>query len=739
MADGNQNGQLDNQSESEDDYQNNRDRRIEEKLKNRQNFQIRAKISKEEDVGRLSLNSQSSNSDKIFEQTGEDKEQLGDKKNDPSFHPVKPPPKLASPNFRNLQNFGIYPTNLEQEVIESQNQSKIELSQGFEKSTPIEIPIIMKKAQLDHIVDLESMNSLQSIEEGNIGSFPVQEEVHAQQLHEFGAVSAPLMPSYTLRQLEIQNKRRESIKQANELIQSKIRALRALFVKFYLSQAYNHYFKRVSYIQLTFSNLVMDDSPINFIRNSIFFRVSESCFYFDRETEKRLKRRLISEPNTTRKIMLLSNINLLVANLKARQKIYSSRLFSFLLRFVPFLKKIALFLVLLINFLILAFMDSDNKNLYHMQPLLSVSYINYGLALVLAILLFAAFLERHYMADIKVQKLRMKMVEARDRYSKYVSVRNQLVHTRSNQLYRAWTIFCLMIGFLKVAFLRYLNSFFNKEVATLALLLISSLMQVAYRPAFQCHYFNLSVMILRTDAIQSTRKALGVNVRGIISFGLLLATLIIIIGVWLLASNPELHLQPNITEGLGRGLLSVAYSGLISRGGLHSLISAQSIEDSPKYYIFQIYDILFDVLLKRGVLWLVLVLVVVQLRVFRDRQQQNERRLDDECVVCGVSKSFLEMNGFNWRKHIQHEHNFRRLTWYFLRLLDQEREDQSIVENNFKVKVLSCDESLFLDLQVDKLISLIPNYAYRSPQSGTNPCTGCCPPKALSTPAYLIP
>lgn len=65
----------------------------------------------------------------------------------------------------------------------------------------------------------------------------------------------------------------------------------------------------------------------------------------------------------------------------------------------------------------------------------------------------------------------------------------------------------------------------------------------------------------------------------------------------------------------------------------------------------------------------------------------------------------------SWKRHISNEHNFKRVFWYLIYLLELTKQDASTLELKLRKKVEESDESLFDDLRVDQLIGSVPDFS----------------------------
>lgn len=65
----------------------------------------------------------------------------------------------------------------------------------------------------------------------------------------------------------------------------------------------------------------------------------------------------------------------------------------------------------------------------------------------------------------------------------------------------------------------------------------------------------------------------------------------------------------------------------------------------------------------------------------------------------------------SWKRHIKNEHNFKKVFWYLIYLLELTKQDASSLETKLRRKLIEYDETIFDDLRVDNLIGSVPDFS----------------------------
>lgn len=292
-----------------------------------------------------------------------------------------------------------------------------------------------------------------------------------------------------------------------------------------ISLAYTYYSKHVQFLQLSYTSMFMKATSINFIKTALFFIAPETAFFLDQETTDNLKYDLIKFPANLRKRNLLKRVSLVISIIKAKQKLFSRKGISLLIKFVPIFRFSATFLIILINFIVLLVMGNETAEAKNSAAMNIVKVLTIISFVVYFFLGLVSVSERILLADVQLQKYTGKLEVMEENYRFHIENHKFLVDNKHIRLKIEIFLLKIFIAFLQAGFLRYVYSLF--EFGNLMILTISYLCFHAFlRDEVWPHFFSLFITMFISKSVQKTINLLTFKVENVVLFVILFVAIV---------------------------------------------------------------------------------------------------------------------------------------------------------------------------------------------------------------------
>lgn len=408
------------------------------------------------------------------------------------------------------------------------------------------------------------------------------------------------------------------------------------------SKAIGKYADSIKFIRLSLSDSTLEDE-FKMIQNTTYYVYPNVLEYLNPESEIELMKQLVQYPPLARKVEFLKEMNLMMGTLVAYQKLYAFKELNWIVWVTNLVKYLNIFMISLVNVLALFLINLLNQDQAPKDSLFySFMILN---TIISGICSVFTPIEKIFLAKTYVTKYNSFLARIEDEYEKnqdrdkiielqeqYMAILKRLI-----QVLRVLKT-VLNIPFTKytLALIHYDNLFqFSIFYLTLNSVLVKSLAG---------NHIALFMMLLKNSVLSALYTYLAVNIRASLLYTIFILATLFFAGVvyfiffWSTASY-TLGLQCG--DSLISCILYAANIGLLGQFGYTS-----NVKDPFKQEWNHPWQPLLDNLNMQVTAFitftLLLVFMVSKLGARRLETTRLRSTIQQECLVCGVQKSYLE-------------------------------------------------------------------------------------------------
>ena len=412
--------------------------------------------------------------------------------------------------------------------------------------------------------------------------------------------------------------------------------------EFKKSKAVGRYADSIKFIRLSLSDSTLEDE-FKMIQNTTYYVYPNVLEYLNPESEIELMKQLVQYPPLARKVEFLKEMNLMMGTLVAYQKLYAFKELNWIVWVTNLVKYLNIFMISLVNVLALFLINLANQDRAPQDSFFySFMIIN---TIISGICSIFTPIEKIFLAKTYVTKYNSFLARIEDEYEKNQD-RDKIIELQEQYmaiLKRLIQVLKVLKTVLNIPFTKYGLALIHYDNLFQFAIFYLTLNSVLVK-SLAGNHIALFMMLLKNSVLSALYSYLSVNIRASLLYTIFILAILFFAGAvyfiffWGTVAN-ELGLQCGDT--LISCIWFAANLGLLGQFGYTS-----GVKDPFKHEWNHPWRPLLDNLTMEvtGFVTFTLLLVFMVSKLGARRLETSRLRstIQQECLVCGVQKSYLE-------------------------------------------------------------------------------------------------